>query len=298
MLSSDKNFLFLQRWRVLVRDNMQDGYIWRCQGRRCNRSKKSIRDGSWFEGGVHLALTTLVTALYFFSISRTQVEVAEYLDRLMCHLTVSVWFNYFRELFSWDMEHNRIWLGGRGHTVQVDESFFSGKRKYQRGRLVGAVDSPWILGLIDTTTKQVAMFILQDRRADTLIPLIERMVRRRTKVVTDCWRGYTRLAQSPMLYVHETVNHEENFVDPITGANTQEIEGFWTHAKRKYKTARGFGADVRANYLDEIQWRWNHRGENIFGHLLRIMSQVKNPNRDYANLPAAILATKPDVEYP
>lgn len=287
-----------QRWRTLIRDNINDGFIWRCRGNACNRSKKSIRHGSWFGQGVNLPLTTLITALYYFSISRTQVEVAEYMDRLMCHLSISVWFNYFRELFSWDMTHNRTWLGGRGHTVQVDESFFSGKRKYERGRLVGAVESPWILGLIDTTTKKVGMFILPDRSAGTMIPLIERIVVRGTTIITDGWRGYRRLAQSPMQYVHQTVNHEENFVDPVTGAHTQEIEGFWTHAKRKYKTARGFSADVRANYLDEIQWRWNHRGENILAHLLRIMAEINNPMQEYANLPQAVLANKPDIEYP
>lgn len=283
----------------MIIDNVQDKYIWRCRGARCNRSKKSIRVDSWLKGGqMLLPLTTFVTALFLFCINKSQTEVELAMDRLMSHQTVSVWFNFFREVMSWDMLHNPIMLGGRGHTVQVDESYFSGKRKYHRGRLVGNIQHPWVLGLIDTTTKKVALFIVPDRTGATLVGFIERIVLPNTRIVTDGWGGYRGLAASPMNYTHDVVNHAENFVDPQTGAHTQEIEGFWTHAKARYKAARGFDPEVRANYIDEIQWRWNFRGGNIFGRMLQVMGQMENPNRDYANLPQGVLANKPDVVYP
>ena len=39
-------------------------------------------------------------------------------------------------------------------------------------------------------------------------------------------------------YVHQKVNHSENFVDPQTGAHTQGMERAWLEAKDGYKRAR------------------------------------------------------------
>ncbi|KCZ77387.1 hypothetical protein H311_01601, partial [Anncaliia algerae PRA109] len=36
-------------------------------------------------------------------------------------------------------------------------------------------------------------------------------------------------------FIHYTVNHSLNFVDPITGANTQAIENRWSVLKRKLR---------------------------------------------------------------
>lgn len=53
-----------------------------------------------------------------------------------------------------------------------------------------------------------------------------------TTLHTDEWRCYvnaaTWVAPPNAPYVHETVNHSINFVDPITGCNTQRIEVCWS----------------------------------------------------------------------
>lgn len=216
----------------------------------------------------------------------------------MAPQTLSTWYNYMRELTSWDMLNPPIQIGGVGHTVQIDESFFSGTRKYHRGRVVGGMDQPWVLGLMDINTTRVVMISLPNRTAETLVPLIEQHVRPRTRIITDGWLGYTQLSQSLNNYIHEVVNHTENFVDPQTGAHTQNIEGFWTHSKMKYKASRGFSANVRLNYLDEIQWRWNNRRQCLMGRLFTVMRRLSNPNAAYANLRRVYLARKPPVVYP
>ncbi|RWS09719.1 putative transposase-like protein, partial [Leptotrombidium deliense] len=64
-----------------------------------------------------------------------------------------------------------------------------------------------------------------------------------TTIVSDCWSAYGGLQAEG--FVHFTVNHSYNFVDPATGANTQTIESMWRALKRS------IGAGVRKDHLAE-----------------------------------------------
>ena len=79
----------------------------------------------------------------------------------------------------------------------------------------------------------------------TLEKMIMRRVRRGTTILTDKWGGYIGFEglgniwfchhfcltlYSGMDYKHMTVNHANNFKDPITGVHTYGIEGrYWKH---------------------------------------------------------------------
>lgn len=284
---------------MLVSKVGSDETIWRCLGRTCGRSKESITASSFFGGSrSKVPLTTHIQALYQFSLGLKQVEAKDALHGLMSKKAIGTWFNYYRDLFSQDLIANPTRLGGARHVVQIDESYFSGKRKYNRGRVLGGVVDPWIFGLIDSTSKEVALYTVQDRTAGTLIPLIEETVLPGSTIVSDGWGAYNAIGASPNNYTHLVVNHSENFVDPITQAHTQMIEGFWAHAKQKYKESRGWAAHVRPSYIDEIMWRWNNKDTPVFSRLLQILANEHDPNQRYANLPPAFLARKPNVIYP
>jgi len=76
----------------------------------------------------------------------------------------------------------------------IDESLFRGKRKNNTGRLLqgdrgrGArrrnygdrVDGPWIVGMI--ANRQIRLFFVRDRSANTLIPLIRSIVKPGTAI--------------------------------------------------------------------------------------------------------------------
>ena len=123
-------------------------------------------------------------------------------------------------------------IGGVNHIVEIDESLFS-KRKYNVGRIVRTV---WVVGGIDMTTGHTFFTETLFRTKEALNQIILRYVKIGTTIYTNGWAGYNDLTS--LGYIHLRVNHKLNFVDPITGVNTQVIEGMWSVFKRKLR-ARG-----------------------------------------------------------
>jgi len=57
------------------------------------------------------------------------------------------------------------------------------------------------------------------------LSLIQKHVAIGSEIQTDCLKGYTNLEKYG--YIHKTVNHSTNFVNPDNGAYTQTIESSW-----------------------------------------------------------------------
>ena len=71
---------------------------------------------------------------------------------------------------------------------------------------------------------------------------------------------------------HRTVNHSINFVEPITGVHTQNIESYWNVKKTLIKKMRGCQRKLLHWYLQEYMWRDrfdrnNNAFDNIVGHI-------------------------------
>ncbi len=71
---------------------------------------------------------------------------------------------------------------------------------------------------------------------------------------------------------HQTVNHSENFVDPITGVHTNTIEGFWNGLKYHIAPRNRNQNDIDEHLLEEI-WRRKHQG-NLWNALLDALKTV------------------------
>ena len=78
-------------------------------------------------------------------------------------------------------------------------------------------------------------------------------------VVEVGWKSYINLGLYG--YVHTDVNHSENFVNPYTGAHTNQIEGTQTHAKYKAFRSGGRKTDdsLRNNLSEYTMWRKQKR---------------------------------------
>uniref|UniRef100_A0A915ELM4 ISXO2-like transposase domain-containing protein n=1 Tax=Ditylenchus dipsaci TaxID=166011 RepID=A0A915ELM4_9BILA len=88
-------------------------------------------------------------------------------------------------------------IGGPGDVVEIDESKF-GKRKYHRGH---RVEGSWVFEGISRSSGDVFMvqvekqfgFRILDRA--TLLPLIQRWIKKESIVIADCWRAYDNLEE-------------------------------------------------------------------------------------------------------
>lgn len=71
------------------------------------------------------------------------------------------------------------------------------------------------------------------RDAATLLSLIAAHVRPGTIIYSDNRSAYNQLsAKTGSTHGHHTVNHSLHFVDPVTGAFTQGLEGMWSSCMR------------------------------------------------------------------
>lgn len=140
-------------------------------------------------------------------------------------------YQYLRDVCSIKLLQIPIQLGGPGIVVQIDESLFNHKAKYNRGR--SASKEQWVFGLADTSTKPAITYleVVDKRNAETLLPIISKAVKAGTIIHSDQWKAYQNI-NTQLQLTHETVNHSLNFVDPTTGVHTQAIESYWAKAKQ------------------------------------------------------------------
>ena len=74
-------------------------------------------------------------------------------------------------------------------------------------------------------------------------------------------------------YIHVSVNHSKNFVDPDSGAHTNTIEGVWALVKKKLKWMSGTLYEYIPSYLDEFTWFRNFGKDQAFEQLLKDIAE-------------------------
>ena len=122
--------------------------------------------------------------------------------------------------------------------------------------------------------------LVPDRSADTLVPIMRRVIIYGSIVHSDEWAAYRCLDPQPALYGHLTVNHQHHFVDPQSGCTTNHIEAYWSRAKRRFKQMYGTSEALVPSYLDEFMWRERYGMDivsafrNILDHIAQRYPQV------------------------
>ncbi len=161
--------------------------------------------------------------------------------------TASYYFHRLRQLI-FEQTDNIGLLAGE---IEVDESYFGGRRKGKRGR--GAAGKVPVFGLLKRNGKVYAAMI-PDAKTQTLMPIIRQKVKPDSIVYTDCWRGYNALDVSE--FKHYRINHSVLFADKQNHING--IENFWNQAKRHLRKFNGVPNKYFHFFLKECEWRFNN----------------------------------------
>ncbi|KII60245.1 hypothetical protein RF11_05676 [Thelohanellus kitauei] len=122
-------------------------------------------------------------------------------------------------------------------------------------------------------TKDCFLIPVPKRDRDTLLPIIIDNALPETTIITDCWKAYECLAQEDYNYLK--VNHSINFVDPQSGAHTQNIESTWWQIKRNLPQTHT-RKDRLYLYLGEYLWRKmaQKSGVDVFEYFLECVSNI------------------------
>ncbi len=157
-------------------------------------------------------------------------------------------------------KHNNLFKG----EIELDESYFGGKRKGKRGR--GASGKTIVFGILERNG-EVSVDIVNNVSAETLMNGTVKKVRRGSIVYTDKWRGYDSLMFCG--YKHLNIDHRYKFKDGKVYING--VEGFWSFAKERLIKYHGISKHKFILYLKEMEWRYNNRNGDLFEMIVYYM---------------------------
>ena len=243
----------------------KDGVTWRCRKVheiqdkhkvfKVKDVKVSIREGTWLADS-NLTLEEILELIYLWTQNFTLAEIEHELG--ISKKTLIEWTIYFRDVCTCIALRQSEPIGGERVQVEIDESKF-GKRKYNKGR---QVDGMWVFGGREKYDKsKIFMVPVPDRKKATLIPLIEKYIKKGSIIHSDCWRSYHCLKD--IGYTHKTVNHSKTFKNYRTGACTNKIESEWRHAKCSVPPY-GIHKGLHEGYLAEFLWKRKHHDKDLF----------------------------------
>jgi transposase-like protein len=133
----------------------------------------------------------------------------------------------------------------------------------------------WVFGGVERGSGRCFIVPVPNRRAETLLPLIEQWVAPGTHIISDAWQAYNGVSHiNHGVFSHSVIVHEDNFVDPRdSDIHTQTIESLWKEAKKKLRQQSGTSQDLFPSYLKEFMWRRNFKPNFFSGILVCIIQQ-------------------------
>ena len=160
--------------------------------------------------------------------------------------TAAYFYHRLREIITWQLDEVFPFSGG----VEVDESYFGGKRKGRRGR--GGAGKVPDFGILKRGGK-VYTKMIPDARTETLMPIMERMMCPIASFIRIAWQATTRSISRISITCVSTTRS----ASPIGKSHISGIENFWNQAKRHMRKYNGVPKLHFHLFLKECEWRFN-----------------------------------------
>ena len=208
-----------------------------------------------------LKLKKDLLVLYYFYLEISARKSSKELR--LNYKTIQSRFMQFRKLIAEHCSKEANKLNGE---IEIDESYFGGKRKGTRGR--GANNKAIVFGILERKG-QIYTKIVESVSAKTLMKEIENKTLKGSVFYTDGWKSYASLEQYGK---HNIIDHDKELVDKNHN-HINGIEGFWSFAKERFHKYHGIDRNNYPFYVKEMEFRFNHRNESVFNLLFDICTE-------------------------
>lgn len=235
---------------------------------RCSRCKYTFREfaGRWINHG-RLSCIQWLSILKLFELEVSVHKMAKQMK--MTYKAVYGAVNTIRMSILSHAEDAASLLGGE---IELDEAYFGGRRKGNRGR--SAAGKVPVFGILERDGL-VQVNVVPNVTAETLLGLTVKKVRRGAVVYTDKFKSYDSLMFCG--YRHLKVDHGKYFSSGKVYING--MEGFWSWAKERFIKHHGVSREYFPLYLKELEFRYNHRNADIFDQVAKYLCNLV-PEKD------------------
>lgn len=156
---------------------------------------------------------------------------------------------------------------------EIDESLITHRKLPD-----GTRQQVWCVGIFDRSIKEYKIFVVVNRSAKILMPLIKEHIytdpANPTRIYSDGWAAYLGLPKHH--YSHHRINHSEGF--GFSTETTNKIESFWSELKRESSCNSG----IKANSLKQLQikldtalWFLMNKNSDLVEELAQVFDMVK-----------------------
>lgn len=224
---------------------------------RCGDCKKqfTVKIGTVFEH-MRLPLHKALQAVYLMTSSKKGIS-AHQLHRVLEITYKSAWFlaHRIREAMR---DGELTPFGGNGGVVEVDETFIGTKEGAEKKRAFH--HKMKVLALLDRDSGKARTMVIDNVKAETLMPIVIANVSREARIMTDEHSGYRDAGK--WFAAHGTTSHGKgeyvNLEDRSIHSNT--VEGYFSIFKRGMKGVYQHCREHHLHrYLAEFEFRYNNR---------------------------------------
>lgn len=218
---------------------------------RCKRCKYSFHDFSnrWIQR-LRISYKKWLWIIKFFEVELSARKIAQQVG--LSYPTVLRAVTVLRMAMVAEQVEEGFFKG----EIELDETYFGGRRKGKRGR--GAAGKVPVFGIYERNGT-VRVEVVKNVTAQSLLNMTIKKVRRGSIVYTDKFRSYDALMFCG--YRHLRVDHKRHFSSGRVYING--LEGFWSYAKERIIKFHGVSQEKFPLYLKEMEFRYNHRHHNL-----------------------------------